>query len=156
MHRLFAQTLTLPVADDEELSKINLVRLFPIQRVGDDFPTLLEQERDVLAFQPPAHALHQLGNGHFVPVLLVTDQLVVEFREQRAIGCCGASPGHVWQQANGEDAGKQVPARAERDEAVNDYRRDSMVGLSSWSCAAGLDAGEAGDTDGAGMASCTF
>ena len=101
VHGLFAQALPAPVTDDEELAEINLLGLLPIEDVGDDLPALLEQNRRVLAGQLVPHPLLQLGNGHPIAVSLVTNQLVVEFRERRAVISRGASVGHGSWQASG-------------------------------------------------------
>ncbi len=51
-YRLFAQALPTPWADDKELAEINLFRLLAIERVGDDRPGILEQNRHVLPGEP--------------------------------------------------------------------------------------------------------
>src|SRR5437016_13343556 len=82
------------MTNDEELAKINLFRLLAVKCVGHNLACILENDGHILLFQPILHALFQLRDGHAVAMALVTDQLMVEFRQQRAILCCCATMTH--------------------------------------------------------------
>ena len=94
LHHAPAHALPPPVAHDEKMAQVNLVRRLAVKRVSHHRAVLLEQHRGVApAAQPEAHALGQLQHRHRIAMPLVLNELVVERAQQRAIGPGGPAVG---------------------------------------------------------------
>src|SRR5260221_1692325 len=86
------------ITDNEELTHINLLRLFSKKRVRNDFAVVLKKNCVILSSEPISHSLFKLCNGHGIPMTLVPYQLMVQFRKETAIIQSGASKFHVVKQ----------------------------------------------------------
>ncbi|HJZ90635.1 MAG TPA: hypothetical protein VKE40_07150 [Gemmataceae bacterium] len=76
---------------DEELPQVNVFRLVAIEGVPDRLFRVLEQDRLILAAEPPGHAGLELGDGHRVAVPLVADEPAVHRGEGRGVGGGGGA-----------------------------------------------------------------
>ena len=70
------------VTNDKKLPKVNLLWPLSKKSVSDNLPALLVNHRLILARKPAAHPLLKLCNCHTVAMPLVTNQLVIQLRQQ--------------------------------------------------------------------------
>lgn len=80
-----ADSLFSAVPHHEKLPQINLLRLFAIQRIGNDFVSFFKDHGTILAGEPAAHALFEFRHAHAITVALVLDQLVIQFGEKGGV-----------------------------------------------------------------------
>jgi len=78
---LAANTASPVAALHEELAEIEMIRLLPKQRVGQDLSIFLKNRDSVAGFEQLLEALDQLRNRHAIAMALVLDQLMVKQTE---------------------------------------------------------------------------
>jgi hypothetical protein len=69
----------------EELPQVDRFPLTPVQRVADNGPVPLHENRPVVAGQPGPHPLLELVNRHRVAMPLIPDQVAVQMGEEPAV-----------------------------------------------------------------------